>query len=289
MHAQACRNQNHRSAESGSEAPLTSPQYSTDAARAEMKRLQRPDGINLAYTVHNAHSPRVPVLLSHGFGATAGMWDPNIAELSADRPAVVWDQRGHGRSDALPSMDSYGEQVSIEDMAAILDANGMSRAVMIGMSLGGYLSLRFNAEYPERVAGLVLVDTGPGSRNDQSRDKWNDWVEWFAMEIDKNGRPPGATAEYEQAVHDHPDALPRVARASLAQKDARVIESLSTIKVPTLVIVGSQDTEYLVASDYMQRHITGCRKLIIDDAGHASNMNQPDVFNTAVRKLLEEL
>ncbi|MGH3559742.1 MAG: alpha/beta fold hydrolase, partial [Mycobacterium sp.] len=65
--------------------------------------------------------------------------------------------------------------------------------------------------------------------------------------------------------------------------------SLDSIAVPTLVIVGAQDTDFLAGADYMQRHVPDARKLLIDNAGHAANMDQPDTFNTAVRELLEQL
>ena len=150
-----------------------------------MNRLQRDDGVTLAYQVHNPQASGVPLLLTHGFGATAGMWDRNIDALSVDRPVIVWDQRGHGSSDAPDDMDCYSEQISVADMAAILDAAGADRAVVGGMSLGGYLSLAFHLAHPQRVAALVLVDTGPGYRNDEARDKWNAWVERRAQKLER--------------------------------------------------------------------------------------------------------
>ena len=254
-----------------------------------MNRLQREDGVTLAFQVHNPQGSGVPLLLTHGFGATAGMWDPNIDALSVDRPVIVWDQRGHGSSDAPDDMDRYSEQISVADMAAILDAAGADRAVLGGMSLGGYLSLAFHLAHPQRVAALVLVDTGPGYRNDAARDKWNAWVERRAQELESGRTRADSSAELAQAVHEHPEGLPRAARGVMAQKDARVISSLDGITVPTLVIVGAQDTEFLAGADYMHRHIASSRRVVIDDAGHAANMDQPESFNTAVRDFLEQL
>lgn len=254
-----------------------------------MNRLERPDGVKLAYQVHNPQGLGTPLLLSHGFGASAGMWDPNLAALSVERPVVVWDQRGHGGSDAPLTADGYGQDISVADMAALLDELAIDRAVLCGMSLGGYLSLSFQAAHPQRVAALVLVDTGPGFRKDDARDKWNDWVQWYAGEIEKHGEPPGATAEFKHALHLHPEALPIAARGALVQHDARVMISLGGISVPTLVIVGADDTDYLAAADYMQRHIPHARKVVIEHAGHAANMDQPEAFNTAVAELLERL
>ena len=254
-----------------------------------MNRLRRPDGVTLAFQVHNPRAPGVPLLLTHGFGATAGMWDPNIDALSVDRPVIVWDQRGHGSSDAPDDMDRYSEQIGVADMAAILDAAGVDRAVLGGMSLGGYLSLAFHVAHPQRVAALVLVDTGPGYRNDAARDEWNAWVERRAQQLERGEAATDFSAEVAQAVHEHPEGLPRAARGVMAQKDARVITSLDSITVPTLVIVGAQDTDFLASADYMHRKIPNSRKVVIDNAGHAANMDQPEAFNTAVRELLEQL
>lgn len=254
-----------------------------------MTRLQRPDGVTLAFEVHNPQATGVPLLLTHGFGATSAMWGPNIDALSVDRPVIVWDQRGHGSSDAPDDMDRYSEQISVADMAAILDTAGADRAVVGGMSLGGYLSLAFNLVHPQRVAALVLVDTGPGYRKDEARDKWNAWVERRAQELERGKTRADSSAELAQAVHAHPEGLPRAARGVMAQKDARVITSLDSIAVPTLVVVGAQDTEFLAGADYMHRHIANSRKVVIDDAGHAANMDQPETFNAAVREFLEQL
>jgi pimeloyl-ACP methyl ester carboxylesterase len=254
-----------------------------------VNRLQRPDGVTLAFQVHNPQGPGVPLLLTHGFGATAGMWDRNVDALSVDRPVIVWDQRGHGSSDAPDDMDGYSEQISVTDMAAILDAAGADRAVLGGMSLGGYLSLAFHLVHPQRTAALVLIDTGPGYRNDEARDKWNAWVERRAQQLERGQVPDEISAEVAQAVHEHPEGLPRAARGVMAQKDARVITSLDSITVPTLVIVGAEDTDFLAGADYMHRHIPNSRKVVIDNAGHAANMDQPEAFNAAVRELLEQL
>ena len=254
-----------------------------------MNRLERPDGVTLTYQVHNPNAPGVPLLLTHGFGATAGMWDPNIDALSVDRPVIVWDQRGHGSSDAPDDMDRYSEQIGVADMVAILDAADVDRAVLGGMSLGGYLSLAFHLAHPQRVAALVLVDTGPGYRNDEARDKWNAWVERRAQQLERGEAATDFSAEVAQAVHAHPEGLPRAARGVMAQKDARVITSLDSITVPTLVVVGAQDTDFLAPADYMHRRISNSRKVVIDNAGHAANMDQPETFNAAVRELLEQL
>src|SRR5581483_3849120 len=97
------------------------PRHPVRVGGDAVNRLQRDDGVTLAFQVHNPQAAGAPLLLTHGFGATAGMWDRNVDALSVDRPVIVWDQRGHGSSDAPDDMASYSEQISVADIAAILD------------------------------------------------------------------------------------------------------------------------------------------------------------------------
>lgn len=246
------------------------------------------DDVRIAYQVHNPGAPGTPLLLSHGFSATSRMWDANIGALGADRPVITWDQRGHGRSSAPHDASKYGEDACLGDMAALLDTIGAERAIIGGMSLGGYLTLAFHQRHPQRCAALLLVDTGPGYKSDRGRAGWNAYCEERATAIETKGFTRGST-ETLVAEHDDPIGLAYAARHVMAQPDDHVIWSLPEIAVPTLVIVGADDTRFLGATDYMESHIPGARKVIIPDAGHAANMDQPEAFNTAVRAWLDAL
>ena len=96
----------------------------------------------------------------------------------------------------------------------------------------------------------------------------------------------GRSAEVLACTHRSADGLARAARGMLAQKDARVIRSLEAIKVPTLVLVGSKDEAYFAATDYMASKIPGAQKAVLADAGHAANIDQPEVFNRVVLDFL---
>ena len=246
------------------------------------------NGVKLHYEVHGSG----PVLLlSHGFSATARMWDGQIDALSRDHTLVLWDMRGHGASDYPTNPAAYSEDATVADMAAILDAVGAATAIIGGLSLGGYMSLAFHLRHPERCRALLIIDTGPGFKNDQARDAWNTRSLGTAARFDAEGLAPLTTGTAERAKSRHRDAtgLAHAARGMLTQRDAGVINSLPGIKVPSLVLVGSRDTPFLIATDYMAAKIAGATKVVIADAGHAANIDQPAAFNQAVLAFLATL
>src|SRR4249920_3515765 len=134
-----------------------------------MARLDR-DGVGIHYEVHG-NGPAV--LLSHGYSATCRMWEGQIAAFKDRYKIIVWDMRGHGESDYPTDPTAYSEALTVADMAAILDASGETRAIIGGLSLGGYMTLAFHLRHPARCRALMLFDTGPGFRNDAAREAWN--------------------------------------------------------------------------------------------------------------------
>ena len=229
------------------------------------------------------------LILTHGYSSTGEMWAGQIAPLSQHFKVVTWDMRGHGRSDYPGDQAAYSEAATVADMAALLDAVGARDAIVGGLSLGGYMSLAFHATHPERTRALLIIDTGPGYKNDQARDGWNANAIARAerFEADGFGDLSKASAEVRLARHRDASGLARAARGMLTQKNARVIESLPAIAVPAVVIVGANDTAFLAASDYMAAKIPGAKKVVIPDAGHSANIDQPAAFNAALLDFLK--
>ena len=251
-----------------------------------MPTLDR-DGVNIHYDMAG-DGPAL--ILTHGYSSTGEMWAGQIAPLARHFTVITWDMRGHGRSDYPQDPAAYSEAATVADMAALLDAVGASDAVVGGLSLGGYMSLAFHATHPERTRALLIVDTGPGYKNDQAREGWNANAIRRAERFEAEGLPDVAAASAEVRLARHRDAtgLARAARGMLTQRNARVIESLPGIKVPAVVIVGANDMPFLAASDYMAAKIPGAKKVVIPDAGHSANIDQPEAFNAALLGFLED-
>jgi pimeloyl-ACP methyl ester carboxylesterase len=140
------------------------------------------------------------------------------------------------------------------------------------------------------VRALMLFDTGPGFRKDSARSAWNARARERADDLDARGFAAlGSSDEVRMSQHRSPAGLAGAARGMLTQQDDAVIRSLETIHVPTLVLVGANDTNFLAATDYMAAKIAGATKVVIADAGHASNLHQPEAFNLAVESFLTTL
>jgi pimeloyl-ACP methyl ester carboxylesterase len=252
-----------------------------------MPKIDR-DGVKIHYEVHGDGPP---LILTHGYSSTSGMWSGQIEALSRRHKLVVWDMRGHGQSDYPDDPAAYSEAATVGDIAALLDAVGARRAIVGGLSLGGYMSLAFYRAHPEQVSALLIIDTGPGFKKDDAREAWNKRALETADRFDREGLDVLKSASRERSTVSHRDAagLARAARGMLTQRDARVIELLPEIKVPSLVVVGADDTPFLAASDYMAAKIPGARKVVIPAAGHAVNIDQPQAFIDAVLPFLDHL
>lgn len=230
------------------------------------------------------------ILLTHGFVASTGMWDGQVAAFRDRYRLIRWDMRGHGRTECPDDPAAYGQDITVADMSAILDHLGIETAVIAGHSLGGFMSLRFNVLHPERVTALILQGCGPGYRSADSRAKWNQRVDGRARTIEDEGfEALGGAAEVPVSIQRSRRELALAARGILAQVDAKVIDSLPNISVPTLVIIGAGDDYYLQGADYMASRILGAEHVVVPDAGHGVNVDQPERVNAAFEAFLGRL
>jgi pimeloyl-ACP methyl ester carboxylesterase len=229
------------------------------------------------------------LLFTHGWGATSHMFEPSAVALSRCFRIVTWDQRGHGGSDTPAEAEAYSVDVTVEDMLALLDREVSGRGVLVGHSLGGYLSLEFTRRHPERVEALILVGAGPGFRDEEARAGWNRFTARIADRVEQRGV---AALERERELHGgrhtSVEGLVMSARGVLPQQSAAVLDSLSAIAVPVLVIVGEDDAQFRASADYMAAKIPDARLVVVPDAGHSINVEQPEAFNDAVITFLDE-
>ena len=244
------------------------------------------DGVAVYYEVHGTGPA---ILLTHGFAATGRMWSPQLDMLKRNFSVIVWDIRGHGRSDSPASPAAYTQAETLGDMVAILDALGVSKAIIGGHSLGGYMSQAFHAQYRARVAALLLCGCGPGFRKDAPREAWNAMANRSGDELERGGlaylRNRGT--EVDPSDHKSVAGLINAARRILTQKDSVVIDSAPSIAVPTFIAVGANDENFLAGAQYLAEKISGAQRHVFQGAGHTPNCEVPDAFNAALGAFLE--
>src|SRR5881409_2629891 len=187
----------------------------------------------------------------------------------------------------------YSTELTVADTRALVQALGVNRAVVGGLSLGGYVSLAFYLAHPEMVEALVICDSGPGFRNAEARAAWNQRAHERAAALEARGLEAmgGRSAEVRQALTHHRSAqgLAHAARGMLAQVDGLVIDGLAAIRVPTLIIVGDRDEPFVGACEYMAKKIPNARLEVIAGAGHSSNLDQPAAFDRVLLDFLDSL
>ena len=143
------------------------------------------------------------VVLTHGFAATSQMYAATVPALATDHTVIALDLPGHGRSEVSADPADYSVASFVDAILDAVDGTGAERAVFVGHSLGGYLSLELALSHPDRVRGLVLYDTGPGYRNDEARDGWNRMATKYAEQLEAEGLG-GLPGGEELAASAHP-------------------------------------------------------------------------------------
>lgn len=247
-------------------------------------------------------SSATPVVLIHGFPFNHEMWGPQIELLERKFRVIAYDVRGHGKSGVGDGQ--YMLEIFVDDLIGMLDYLKINKAVLCGLSMGGYISLRAVERNPERVSALILADT-------QARADSNEAKLRRAAAI-KSVKVNGVSAYAEsfvkavfapQSFTTKSDAVEKIKRIIQSNSSLGICgtllalasrtdttESLPAIKVPTLILVGEHDAVTPPsASQEMHSRIPNSEIHIIPNAAHMSNLENPEEFNRHIMNFLGKL
>ena len=256
-------------------------------------RFVEVDGYSIAY--REAGEGEAIVLL-HGFLCDSRCWRRQLAELSDRFRVVAWDAVGAGSSSEPPETFTTADYARC--LVGFLDALGIERAHVVGLSWGGILAQEFYRLCRERVRSLVLADTYAGWRGSLPEPVWRERLETCVRDstgpagplvarllpgMFTDGASDAVRAELAEIMTDfHPVGF-RVMSRSSAEVDTRAL--LPTIDVPTLVLWGDDDRRSpLAVAEQLRGSIPGAELAVIAGAGHVSNMERPEAFNAHVRR-----
>ncbi|MGH1490722.1 MAG: alpha/beta fold hydrolase [Acidimicrobiales bacterium] len=209
-----------------------------------------------------------PVVFTHGFLNTGDIWSEVVDELDGSVRSLTWDLRAHGRSQA-PAPGLYSRDHALADLGRMLDVAGRP-AILVGHSLGGYLSLAHTILSPDDVAGLVLVAAGPGFRSPDSREQWNDSVR--IMTAQARGRGDDL-AEGMEEISMHVDSM--------------VMDRLTEITAPVYTVVGERDQQFQASAAVFDKNLDVKRRVQVPDAGHMVQVKHPAPVAEAIRYMVD--
>lgn len=243
----------------------------------------------------------MPILLVHGFPFDNRIWAAQLGELGATYRVIAPDLRGFGQS-AAPD-NGYSMDDFAADLVMLLDRLGIERAVWVGHSMGGYITLAAPRRWPERIPAAVFVCTHARAdskekqiqretsaenvmQNGVSDTAYTMMGTIFATDVDRQGEM--AQQVYEIMVNAKPHAVAGALRGMASRPDSRDVARKLTI--PTLVIAGDQDEAVNAElTDELASLIPGAQHVIIPGAGHMPMIEQPDQFTDALRNFLERI
>jgi pimeloyl-ACP methyl ester carboxylesterase len=242
-----------------------------------------------------------PVFLLHPFPANHALMVP-VADLLAARYRVILpDLRGHG--DSTPGQGIATMEKHAEDLLRLCEAEHISRAVFVGVSIGGYILFDFWRRYRERVAGLVFCNTKASQDSDQARqDRLKsaeevqqhgpvDFLDANAGKLlgqsTRTNRPDIQAAARKIMGKSTVPGIVAVQQGMAARPDS--LPTLATIDVPTLVIAGDEDIVPLEELQAIHRGIAGSKMVVVPKAGHYAVFEKPEEAGRAIRSFLDSL
>jgi pimeloyl-ACP methyl ester carboxylesterase len=248
------------------------------------------------------------VVFSCAYSTTHENWRSQVGPLTeAGHCVVLWDYRGHGRSEVPEDPDRYSMEQVVDDLGLVLEwAAPDEPVVLAGLSFGGLASLHYTYAHAHRVEALILAGSGPGFKNADAADEWRRRSEKTADYIESKGMEAFVTGKAAPTCIGHDPELPaaRHAAAAIAAQDPRgvanfgrrvaglapsIIDELPEIDQPALVLVGEHDRAYLRAAEVMSAKLPRASHQQLPDAGHIGNIEQTEAFNRILLEFLAQL
>jgi 3-oxoadipate enol-lactonase len=243
----------------------------------------------------------LPVVFVHGFPLNRTMWEPQVGALVAECRCITVDCRGFGES---PPKEPYSMDRYADDVIGVLDTLKIDRAVVVGLSMGGYIAFAMWRRHRERFRALVLADTRATADNAEGAQRRRDLIAiahaqgstavanlqiaGLMGKTSREKRPDIYDAIHRMIAQAPVDGIAGASEAMLARPDST--PTLATIDVPTLVIVGDEDV-VTPPKDAKAMHaaIPGSRIEILAGAGHLTNVERPAAFTAVVSEFLASL
>jgi pimeloyl-ACP methyl ester carboxylesterase len=262
------------------------------------------DGVHLHVQVAGEG---IPVLFIHEFAGDHRSWEPQVRAFSRRYRCVTYAARGYPPSDIPDAVASYSQDIAVTDAIAVLDHLGIDRAHVVGLSMGGFTSLHLALRYPDRARSAVVAGVGYGAHPDV-RESFRREAEAIASALDAEGAASFALRyaegparvqfqnkdrrgweEFAGQLAEHPSLGAANTMRGVQRERPSLYDlggELARVDVPILLLVGDEDEGCLDANLMLKRKMPSAGLAVLPRTGHASNLEEPELFNRFVGDFL---
>ncbi|MGE5944824.1 MAG: alpha/beta fold hydrolase [Flavobacteriales bacterium] len=244
----------------------------------------------------------IPIIFIHGFPFDKTMWDSQLEFLKSTFRVIAFDIRGFGKS--TDETSNLSMDLFVDDLIEFMDELNIEKAIICGLSMGGYIALNAIKKFPERFSGLILCDTQCIADTAEAKEKrymaiekieadgvfdFNDGFIKKVFHKDSIENKKELVEDIRNVIFSNSEHVMKQGLVAIAER-SETCSILDKINVPTLILCGREDeVTPLVQSEMMFASIKGSVLSVVDHAGHMSNLEQPDVFNKYLLDFLTNL
>src|SRR3954447_13689270 len=272
-----------------------------------MSSVTTDDGVRLHY---EETGEGTPVLFVHEFAGDHRSWEPQVRALSRRHRCITYAARGYPPSDVPDGLDAYSQDRAVADALAVLDAAGVERAHVVGLSMGGFCTLHLGLRHPERALSLVVAGVGYGAQHERQeafrkesaaiarafRDEGSAQVaERYAVgpaRVQFQNKDPRGWAEFAARLAEHDaQGSARTMRGVQAARPSLydLTDELAALDVPALIVAGDEDEGCLEASLMLKRTIAVAGLALLPKTGHTCNLEEPELFNRLLERFFADV
>jgi pimeloyl-ACP methyl ester carboxylesterase len=272
-----------------------------------MPQIKTADGVKLHY---EECGNGVPVVFVHEFAGDIRSWEPQISHFSRRYRCIAYNARGYPPSDVPESFERYSQEHARDDILAVMEALGIQRAFVVGLSMGGFATLHFGIKYSQRALGLVVAGCGygavPAQKEEFQRDSRANAKQMLEDGMAKTAATYGHRAARLQLKSKDPRGFERFVRhfsehSALGSANTMLgyqarrpslydlKAEMAGITAPLIVIAGDEDDATLEPGLLMKRTIPHAGLAVFSRSGHALNLEEPDLFNRVVEDFFRQV
>jgi pimeloyl-ACP methyl ester carboxylesterase len=265
------------------------------------------DGVRL-HTVEAGSG--VPIVFVHEFAGDHRSWEPQIRYFSRRYRCIAYAARGYPPSDVPDAVERYGQARAVADLKAVLDHHKIEQAHVVGLSMGGYATLHFGLDHPDRALSLVVAGAGYGSEmhlqeafrknagevadalRERGAAKFAAAYALGASRVQFQNKDPRGWQEFAAQLAEHSAVGSANTMRGVQGKRPSIYEleeRLKRLALPVLIVVGDEDDNCLQPSLFMKRTISASGLAILPKTGHTLNLEEPDAFNRQVELFLAQV